>query len=593
MHQRIARREAARASFVQPPRPSPAAAESEQGSAGPSLRRAELLGHSLQTFSLASATDLVQRLPDLNTFKTASGKRSWYDAIGKVDNALDAYLKADISNLQLKISRIRALVGELFEYLSKTPDVQKNRVVVERLATDAEKEWQWLEKMTILDASRVPVTLQEAEDHLDNLSENVLRQLAPLPQVTGAKDILKLASLSRPVGEIVQIAAHAKVTTFAQLYRLAGQPLTHSTVSILAVLNDNRNYTADQALEILDTPVSGLPQVGATRPDYLKALGQAVEALAGVGFEISVKGKYDDRYWEEATTIFAEDYKTELLTFRNSQIESLTPRQEQLVSETPKDTGRILIHLKVKEGIKPSTAVREIAKSPDKWTLDCTEFVQVAHLLARIETGSDEDADALQDFRLQQHGSTLLTGATTVRYNKELDHWETHGPGGKTRIPQGKAYGATVLGAAPVGSRVTWRNEAGTGTAFGFENTVKVGDDLYAAHGFSGGKLFTRQQIEDNLASLNLQTWTQPSDLLEAFNATQEQKEGRSGIYVIEIETYQGMGWEERIYKLLTEAAKAPSSAGAGYLCRDATSLMREHNVDSPRIQALLAKFTL
>lgn len=60
-----------------------------------------------------------------------------------------------------------------------------------------------------------------------------------------------------------------------------------------------------------------------------------------------------------------------------------------------------------------------------------------------------------------------------------------------------------ILASLPLGSRVTWTNlVAKESSYFRNENTIKLGQDLFAAHGFGVGKdnRFTRKKLEENLA---------------------------------------------------------------------------------------------
>jgi hypothetical protein len=58
-----------------------------------------------------------------------------------------------------------------------------------------------------------------------------------------------------------------------------------------------------------------------------------------------------------------------------------------------------------------------------------------------------------------------------------------------------------LLREAPIGSRVTWRNlEAPESSDFFNENTIKLGADRYAAHGFGTTNVFTRAELELSLA---------------------------------------------------------------------------------------------
>jgi hypothetical protein len=159
----------------------------------------------------------------------------------------------------------------------------------------------------------------------------------------------------------------------------------------------------------------------------------------------------------------------------------------------------------LKEGKRLSEALDyllEAALDRDlELSLDCAQFVQAVHLIAvRRKLGSavfDEKVDAIQKrigrFQITAdysgaHYLALMspswryareTGGSTPfkKYAWKDGRWE-----GGAEVSSEETE-EQLLKEAPIGSRVTWRNEASTRPAFAFENSVKVGSDQYAAHG--------------------------------------------------------------------------------------------------------------
>jgi hypothetical protein len=175
---------------------------------------------------------------------------------------------------------------------------------------------------------------------------------------------------------------------------------------------------------------------------------------------------------------------------------------EKVKDEEFKGYGKLV----TKVGVEPAEAVKELfdEKKLKKWAFDCAEFIQVAHLYARWKTMGSEafNVSAGSRLELRIHYSTGVS--------PELGY-ERHGPTEKMiRVgPDGNIPVDTpvddLLDEVPVGSRVTWRNLlADPNTDFYNENTMKVGNDQFAAQGLTGdnGKIFSRADLERALARI-------------------------------------------------------------------------------------------
>jgi hypothetical protein len=92
------------------------------------------------------------------------------------------------------------------------------------------------------------------------------------------------------------------------------------------------------------------------------------------------------------------------------------------------------------------------------------------------------------------------------------------------------AFADEVVAAAPIGSRVAWRNLAAPpSSAFYNENTIKLGADQFAAHGFGAQTMFTRQQLMLALAGVAL---GREADPVKDFDYVAE------NVFIVEVEVF-------------------------------------------------------
>jgi hypothetical protein len=169
--------------------------------------------------------------------------------------------------------------------------------------------------------------------------------------------------------------------------------------------------------------------------------------------------------------------------------------------------------------------------------VDCAEWVQIHHLYAMLKLLGPYRFDlkfGLQDgkgggFWFKEHRSTGLKArmffermpVSAKRQAREMMMPVIVEKGEPAHDPRDirsyiKELGADpreteqLLKEAPVGSRIMWSNgyfQSGEGqpplgqqSTFTFENTVKLGDDNFGAHGFAFRKEFTRHELERKLA---------------------------------------------------------------------------------------------
>jgi hypothetical protein len=211
---------------------------------------------------------------------------------------------------------------------------------------------------------------------------------------------------------------------------------------------------------------------------YLK---EAIEKMKDVGFssllDMSGKPDYGLKYWD-----LVED--------------------KEFVEETGRENQGMLVYNG--RAPYPALAVEELyePKNLKRWAMDCAEFVQAASLYARLRSLGDHEFNKL----VEAEGGTLkFRMHYSTGYRQGLMYQRDSGDVPmELTLPNGKKLGVAedidfLLEQAPVGSRIVWRNSKGAGTDFFNENTVKVGDNQYAAHGFKQ-KVFTRGELEMALA---------------------------------------------------------------------------------------------
>lgn len=173
--------------------------------------------------------------------------------------------------------------------------------------------------------------------------------------------------------------------------------------------------------------------------------------------------------------------------------------------------------LKLKGGKRPSAAINALFSRLGEWRVDCDHLIQIAHLWAQLNTFGESEFD-------QQNTPTLELRARESSGLKTKEHYGRSGPNDYWKVivewrppndPQfdprdTKKTTEDLVQTAPAGSRVRFTNRhAQPWHPFYHENTLKVGNDLFAAGGmttFWGRNIFSRREVETNLAK-----YTNPS----------------------------------------------------------------------------------
>jgi hypothetical protein len=195
------------------------------------------------------------------------------------------------------------------------------------------------------------------------------------------------------------------------------------------------------------------------------------------------------------------------------------------------DHPKFLRKLVLKPDKQPSDAIDDLFSHLGSWNVDCGQFVQVAHLYALRHAlgtkGFNQMKKSDVSFELKPQASTAL---------HRVKFYERFKPDAQMlRYPEKELETKSIdelLKEAPVGSRIMWTNlKAAVGTAYRNENTLKLGDDQFAAHGFLAQlkkNIFTRTELE--LALANIANIT---------NKSADDAYIKANVFIAEIEHYQ------------------------------------------------------
>lgn len=156
-----------------------------------------------------------------------------------------------------------------------------------------------------------------------------------------------------------------------------------------------------------------------------------------------------------------------------------------------RDGDEILV---MKAGKKPSDAVGALFDKPTEWSLDCIEYVQALRWYAQLRAKGAERFDReikSTVFKLSYHETTGLRSRQLYQRDRKRDQFDYVDGLTNRRIATDvslttAAQEDVFLAKIPVGSRVMWSDAHpdARDTDFENENTIKVGDDSYAAHPF-------------------------------------------------------------------------------------------------------------
>jgi len=265
---------------------------------------------------------------------------------------------------------------------------------------------------------------------------------APAPQE-------RLLALQRSAG-------NRAVATLLQRTRLSDGPLAVSRF-------DDAEFEKGLALFAKATKDMDFSGSGSA-PRYDKANWTCLLVLTKVEDGPSQTVRYEDQVGEDWNRIVKENYEVELQYVLNP-------------------------------GVKPSFAIREIPKNPDRWAMDCIDYVVAARLYAELRGSGNDEFDAKygnlgsqispEPMRMAQHATPGLSSRDFwVRDAQGAEFASRTTPDTPTGAkPKDAAEEDALLETVPIGARVMWTTTHPKAAAdMENENTIKIGDDTYAAH---------------------------------------------------------------------------------------------------------------
>ncbi|MDX6679162.1 MAG: hypothetical protein QOE31_3214 [Solirubrobacteraceae bacterium] len=194
---------------------------------------------------------------------------------------------------------------------------------------------------------------------------------------------------------------------------------------------------------------------------------------------------FDEACWKLTLVVtWEEDGPQERIPYEN-------PRKW---SEIASRSDEIDLEYTLVGGVSPSLAIREIARHPERWAMDCIDYVIAARLYAECRAAGDEWFDAKYSslgkelepapMRMAQHGTPGITSGAFWEREGQGDEFESDKEPKRTgAAPRNAVEEDVLLASVPIGARVMWTTDNPKAhDDMGNENTIKIGPDLYAAH---------------------------------------------------------------------------------------------------------------
>jgi len=159
--------------------------------------------------------------------------------------------------------------------------------------------------------------------------------------------------------------------------------------------------------------------------------------------------------------------------------------------------------LVLKENKIPSEAILAIFDSNNiyKWALDCSRFVDLLHIYANLRTRQANNFDRIYgkekigDFYFRPHDSSASEVFVDYFKKSKSEYFI------KNNLYEENKYSENeLLDLSPSGSVVIFCNEKATSETWQHENTIKISNNLFIAHGFGQKKFFLKNEILENLA---------------------------------------------------------------------------------------------
>jgi hypothetical protein len=236
--------------------------------------------------------------------------------------------------------------------------------------------------------------------------------------------------------------------------------------------------------------------------DYEEALREFAQISSRMQFSHTGEPPLFDRSCWTCTLVIDPDEPGE---HRVLYTPKLAARWEHLAKE---DT-EIDFEYTLKQGVLPSHAIRQIVAHPERWAMDCIDYVVAARLYAECVASEYGAFDA----KYRNVGTALAPARMRMAQHKtpklgSREFWERDAQGSAfvsqtgslEASPDGAGEEDALLQSVPVGTRVMWTtNHPGADEDMMNENAIKIGEDLYATHPYgniSGAKLRDRLVVD-------------------------------------------------------------------------------------------------
>jgi hypothetical protein len=173
-----------------------------------------------------------------------------------------------------------------------------------------------------------------------------------------------------------------------------------------------------------------------------------------------------------------------------------------IMSEVAEDNTSYKAFFRIKENVSPTEAIESLFDTnTSMYQIDCARFVQFLMSYAKMKTMNNKKKfDALYKtiLEVKTHEASTHKIYNEFEFNSESGNYSS--------LYDNIIYKnePELLDAMPLGSVIVLRNtdeNVDESEPFKHENCVKIGDDLFIAHGFGTEKMFSLQKVKDNLAN--------------------------------------------------------------------------------------------
>ena len=173
-----------------------------------------------------------------------------------------------------------------------------------------------------------------------------------------------------------------------------------------------------------------------------------------------------------------------------------------IMTEVAGDNTSYKSFFRIKENVSPTEAIESLFDTnTSMYQIDCARFVQFLISYAKMKTMNNKkkfDTLYKTTFEIKSHEASTHKIYNQFDFDSESGNYSS--------LYDSISYNneQELLDAMPLGSVIVLRNTDEKVTEdkpFKNENCVKIGNDLFIAHGFETEKLFSFQSVKGNLAN--------------------------------------------------------------------------------------------